>query len=60
MTANAALEVEGLRKKRMESERLELLDVEDATVVANDTAGGLLLLSLATGHPALGEWGASC
>ncbi len=32
---------------------LELLDVEDATVVANDTAGGLLLLSLATGHPAL-------
>jgi pimeloyl-ACP methyl ester carboxylesterase len=32
---------------------LELLDVEDATVVANDTAGGLLLLSLATDHPAL-------
>jgi pimeloyl-ACP methyl ester carboxylesterase len=32
---------------------LEVLDVEDATVVANDTAGGLLLLSLATGHPAL-------
>jgi pimeloyl-ACP methyl ester carboxylesterase len=32
---------------------LELLDVEDATVIANDTAGGLLLLSLATGHPAL-------
>jgi pimeloyl-ACP methyl ester carboxylesterase len=32
---------------------LELLDVEDATVVANDTAGGLLLLSLASGHPAL-------
>ncbi len=32
---------------------LELLDVEDATVVANDTAGGLLLLSLATGHPGL-------
>ena len=32
---------------------LELLDVEDATVVANDTAGGLLLLSLATAHPAL-------
>ena len=27
--------------------------MEDATVVANDTAGGLLLLSLATGHPAL-------
>jgi pimeloyl-ACP methyl ester carboxylesterase len=36
---------------------LELLDVEDATVVANDTAGGLLLLSLATGHPALGRAG---
>lgn len=36
---------------------LELLDVEDGTVVANDTAGGLLLLSLATGHPALGRVG---
>jgi pimeloyl-ACP methyl ester carboxylesterase len=36
---------------------LELLDVADATVVANDTAGGLLLLSLATGHPALGRVG---
>jgi pimeloyl-ACP methyl ester carboxylesterase len=36
---------------------LELLDVEDATVVVNDTAGGLLLLSLATGHPALGRVG---
>ena len=36
---------------------LELLDVDDATVVANDTAGGLLLLSLATGHPALGRIG---
>jgi pimeloyl-ACP methyl ester carboxylesterase len=34
---------------------VELLDVDDATVVANDTAGGLLLLSLATGHPALGR-----
>jgi pimeloyl-ACP methyl ester carboxylesterase len=32
---------------------LELLEVEDATVVANDTAGGLLLLSLASGHQAL-------
>ena len=32
---------------------LEFLDVEDATVIANDTAGGLLLLSLAGGHPAL-------
>src|ERR1019366_8496073 len=28
-----------------------------ATVVANDTAGGLLLLSLASGHPALGRVG---
>jgi pimeloyl-ACP methyl ester carboxylesterase len=36
---------------------LELLDVDDATVVANDTAGGLLLLSLATGHPALDRVG---
>jgi pimeloyl-ACP methyl ester carboxylesterase len=34
---------------------IELLDVDDATVVANDTAGGLLLLSLATDHPALGR-----
>jgi pimeloyl-ACP methyl ester carboxylesterase len=32
---------------------LELLDVDGATVVANDTAGGLLLLSLASGHQAL-------
>jgi pimeloyl-ACP methyl ester carboxylesterase len=32
---------------------LELLDIDDATVIANDTAGGLLLLSLASGHPAL-------
>jgi pimeloyl-ACP methyl ester carboxylesterase len=36
---------------------LDLLDVDDATVVANDTAGGLLLLSLASGHPALGRVG---
>ena len=36
---------------------LELLDVDDATVVANDTAGGLLLLSLATEHPALDRVG---
>jgi pimeloyl-ACP methyl ester carboxylesterase len=36
---------------------LELLDVEDATVVGNDTGGGLLLLSLASGHPALGRVG---
>ncbi len=32
---------------------LELLDLEDAAVIANDTAGGLLLLSLDSGHPAL-------
>jgi pimeloyl-ACP methyl ester carboxylesterase len=36
---------------------LELLDVHDATVVANDTAGGLLLLSLASGHPGLARVG---
>jgi pimeloyl-ACP methyl ester carboxylesterase len=36
---------------------LELLKVEEATIVANDTAGGLLLLSLDTGHPALGRVG---
>jgi len=36
---------------------LELLDVDDATVVVNDTAGGLLLLSLGTSHPALGRVG---
>jgi pimeloyl-ACP methyl ester carboxylesterase len=36
---------------------LELLDVDDATVVASDTAGGLLLLSLASGHPGLGRIG---
>ncbi|MFL5828937.1 MAG: alpha/beta fold hydrolase [Solirubrobacteraceae bacterium] len=36
---------------------LEELDLDDATVVANDTAGGLLLLSLATGHPALDRVG---
>lgn len=36
---------------------LDLLAVEDATVIVNDTAGGLLLLSLATGHPALGRIG---
>ena len=36
---------------------LELLGVDDATVVVNDTAGGLLLLSLATGHPALARAG---
>lgn len=36
---------------------LELLEVDDATIIANDTAGGLLLLSLATGHPALGRAG---
>jgi pimeloyl-ACP methyl ester carboxylesterase len=34
---------------------LELLDVNGATVAVNDTAGGLLLLSLASGHPALGR-----
>jgi pimeloyl-ACP methyl ester carboxylesterase len=32
---------------------LELLDVHDATIVANDTAGGLVLLALASDHPGL-------
>jgi pimeloyl-ACP methyl ester carboxylesterase len=36
---------------------LDLLDLEDVTVVVNDTAGGLLLLSLASGHPALDRIG---
>ena len=36
---------------------LELLEVEEATVVVNDTAGGLALLSLATGHPGLRRMG---
>jgi len=42
---------------RLELDCLELLELDDATVVANDTAGGLLLLGLATGHPALGRVG---
>jgi pimeloyl-ACP methyl ester carboxylesterase len=42
---------------RLLLECLEGLDVEDATVVANDTAGGLLLLALASGHPGLGRVG---
>jgi pimeloyl-ACP methyl ester carboxylesterase len=42
---------------RLELDCLELLDLHDATVVANDTAGGLLLLSLATAHPALARIG---
>jgi pimeloyl-ACP methyl ester carboxylesterase len=42
---------------RLQLDCLELLDVEDATVVANDTAGGLLLLSLASSHPALARVG---
>jgi pimeloyl-ACP methyl ester carboxylesterase len=42
---------------RLLLDALELLDVTDATVIANDTAGGLLLLSLASGHPALGRVG---
>jgi pimeloyl-ACP methyl ester carboxylesterase len=42
---------------RLELDCLDLLEVEDATVVANDTAGGLLLLSLATEHPALDRIG---
>jgi pimeloyl-ACP methyl ester carboxylesterase len=40
---------------RLLLDSLELLDVDDVTVVANDTAGGLLLLSLSSEHPALGR-----
>jgi pimeloyl-ACP methyl ester carboxylesterase len=36
---------------------LELLGLDDATMIANDTAGGLLLLSLASGHAALNRIG---
>jgi pimeloyl-ACP methyl ester carboxylesterase len=36
---------------------LDLLGADDATVVASDTAGGLLLLSLASDHPALARVG---
>ncbi len=42
---------------RLILECLELLEVDDATVVANDTAGGLLLLALGTGHPGLARIG---
>jgi pimeloyl-ACP methyl ester carboxylesterase len=36
---------------------VELLDIDDATMIGNDTAGGLLLLSLASGHEALNRIG---
>jgi len=42
---------------RLMLDSLELLDVHDATVIANDTAGGLLLLALAAEHPALARIG---
>jgi pimeloyl-ACP methyl ester carboxylesterase len=42
---------------RLELDCLELLAIEGATVVANDTAGGLLLLALGTDHPALARIG---
>jgi pimeloyl-ACP methyl ester carboxylesterase len=38
---------------RLELDCLDLLEVDGVTVVANDTAGGLLLLALASEHPAL-------
>src|SRR5215475_6838499 len=38
---------------QLELDCLDLLELENATVVANDTAGGLLLLGLASGHVAL-------
>ena len=42
---------------RLLLECLDALDVADATVVVNDTAGGLLLLALAARHPALDRIG---
>ena len=42
---------------RLIPDSLELLGLRDATVVANDTAGGLTLLSLASGHAALDRIG---
>jgi pimeloyl-ACP methyl ester carboxylesterase len=55
LPANADRSATSLARTLLEC--LELLDVHDATVVANDTAGGLLLLSLASGHPALARIG---
>jgi pimeloyl-ACP methyl ester carboxylesterase len=55
LTAGADRSAASLARLLLDS--LDLLDVTDATVVANDTAGGLLLLSLASGHPALGRVG---
>ena len=52
---NAGADRSAASLARLLLECLELLDIADATVVVNDTAGGLLLLSLASGHPALGH-----
>jgi pimeloyl-ACP methyl ester carboxylesterase len=52
---NAGADRSAASLARLLPECLELLDITDATVVVNDTAGGLLLLSLASGHPALGR-----
>jgi pimeloyl-ACP methyl ester carboxylesterase len=54
---NAGADRSAASLARLELDCLELLELDDATVVANDTAGGLLLLALATGHPALGRVG---
>ena len=54
---NAGADRSATSLARLELDCLELLELDDATVVANDTAGGLLLLALATGHPALGRVG---
>jgi pimeloyl-ACP methyl ester carboxylesterase len=54
---NAGADRSATSLARLLLDSLELLDLGDATVVANDTAGGLLLLSLATGHPGLGRVG---
>src|SRR5580658_317574 len=54
---NAGADRSAASLARLELDCLELLELDDATVVANDTAGGLLLLALATSHPALGRVG---
>jgi pimeloyl-ACP methyl ester carboxylesterase len=52
---NAGADRSATSLARLLPDCLELLDIADATVVVNDTAGGLLLLALASGHPALGR-----
>lgn len=54
---NAGADRSAASLARLLLDSLDLLDVTDATVVVNDTAGGLLLLALDSGHPALGRIG---